>query len=57
VDKRFKRLFDAYQEEIIVRAGDEVELSLVTTEMLHDWERFQESPNMKVGGHAVPAKT
>jgi 2-polyprenyl-6-methoxyphenol hydroxylase-like FAD-dependent oxidoreductase len=44
---------DAYQKEMVPRAGDEVALSLVNTEMLHDWERFQDSPIMKMGGHAT----
>jgi 2-polyprenyl-6-methoxyphenol hydroxylase-like FAD-dependent oxidoreductase len=55
-EQSWPQAVDAYQTEMIKRAGDEVALSLVNTEMLHDWERFQDSPIMKVGGHALPAK-
>lgn len=45
-------MVEGYQKEMIERAGDEVRLSLMNTEMLHDWERVKESPLMKVGGYA-----
>jgi 2-polyprenyl-6-methoxyphenol hydroxylase-like FAD-dependent oxidoreductase len=48
---------DAYQKEMIARAGEEVKLSLVNTEMLHDWSRFQDSPIMQRGGDPNVAKT
>jgi 2-polyprenyl-6-methoxyphenol hydroxylase-like FAD-dependent oxidoreductase len=55
-EQTIQQAVDAYQTEMITRAGDEVALSLVNTEMLHDWEKFQDSPLLKAGGHAVPAK-
>jgi 2-polyprenyl-6-methoxyphenol hydroxylase-like FAD-dependent oxidoreductase len=42
---------DAYQKEMIGRSGEEVELSLSNTEMLHDWNRFRDSPLMQKGGN------
>ncbi len=42
---------DAYQKEMISRAGEEVALSVTNTEMLHDWKRFRDSPIMQKGGN------
>jgi len=42
---------DAYQKEMISRAGEEVALSRTNTEMLHDWNRFRDSPIMQKGGN------
>lgn len=39
----------AYEEEMIARAGGEVRTSTVNTEMLHNWEKVQESPIMRAG--------
>ena len=49
-EKTLKAAVDAYQQEMITRAGEEVQLSKGNTEMLHDWERFKESPLMQRGG-------
>lgn len=42
---------DAYQKEMISRAGEEVKLSISNTEMLHDWNKFRDSPILQRGGH------
>jgi hypothetical protein len=47
---------DAYQQEMIARAGEEVALSLLNTEMLHDWDRAQDSPLLRKGGDKNEAK-
>ncbi|EGD85013.1 hypothetical protein H112_08736 [Trichophyton rubrum D6] len=39
----------AYEDEMIARAGTEVRLSTVNTEMLHDWERVLASPVLTSG--------
>ncbi|KAM5443224.1 hypothetical protein MferCBS31731_001541 [Microsporum ferrugineum] len=39
----------AYEDEMIARAGGEVRLSTVNTEMLHDWERVLASPVLTSG--------
>lgn len=39
----------AYEQEMIARAGGEVRLSTVNTEMLHNWQKVQESPIMQAG--------
>lgn len=38
---------------MIERAGEEVRMSVGNTEMLHDWDRFLNSPFFKMGGHAT----
>jgi 2-polyprenyl-6-methoxyphenol hydroxylase-like FAD-dependent oxidoreductase len=43
---------EAYMEEMVERAGDEVRTSRENTLMLHDWERMQDSPIMQRGGYA-----
>jgi hypothetical protein len=55
-EQKVQHALDVYQEEMISRAVKEVALSLVNTEMLHGWERSQDSPIMKVGGHALAPK-
>jgi len=45
-----KDAVDAYQNEMIKRAGEEVGLGVANTEMLHDWSRFAQSPIMTRGG-------
>jgi len=50
-DQSVQMAIDAYQKEMISRAGEEVELSAMNTEMLHDWSRFQDSPILQRGGH------
>lgn len=49
----FKKAIDAYQGEMIERAGEEVKLGVVNTEMLHDWNRFSQSALMQKGGDLI----
>ncbi len=44
---------DEYMTELVERAGEEVKMSIVNTDMLHDWERLLDSPFFKAGGHAT----
>lgn len=39
-----------YEAEMIARAGEEVKVSKMNTEMMHDWERLSNSPFMQRGG-------
>jgi len=39
-----KEAIDVHESSMQARAGAEVELSKANTEMLHDWEKFKESP-------------
>lgn len=39
-----------YEKEMTARAGEEVRISRMNTEMMHDWERLQQSPFMQRGG-------
>ena len=47
---------DAYQEEMIARSGEEVQLCIGNTEMLHDWNRALQSPLLTRGGYPNPPK-
>jgi 2-polyprenyl-6-methoxyphenol hydroxylase-like FAD-dependent oxidoreductase len=47
----FEEAANAYRDELVDRAGEEVRLSKENTEMLHDWERMANSPIMQRGGH------
>lgn len=38
-----------YESEMIKRAGEEIQISTMNTEMMHDWERLQASPFMQRG--------
>jgi hypothetical protein len=38
-----------YEEEMKARAGEEVQLSVTNTTMLHDWTKVLESPVMRAG--------
>jgi 2-polyprenyl-6-methoxyphenol hydroxylase-like FAD-dependent oxidoreductase len=51
--KSIKEAADDYQTEMISRAGDEVLLSVINTEMLHDWSRFRQSAIMQKGGDLI----
>lgn len=42
-----------YEKSMISRGAAEVRLSKEQTEKEHDWEEFQTSPIMKIGGHPV----
>jgi 2-polyprenyl-6-methoxyphenol hydroxylase-like FAD-dependent oxidoreductase len=52
-----KEAVDAFQKEMITRAGEEVQMSIGNTEMLHDWNRFQEAPLLVKGGNPNVKKT
>jgi len=41
---------NSYEKEMIARVGEEVRISRMNTEMMHDWERLRESPFMQRGG-------
>lgn len=41
-----------YMDEMVARAGEECKMSVVNTEMMHDWDRMMQSPFFKKGGHA-----
>ncbi|KAF2401057.1 FAD/NAD(P)-binding domain-containing protein [Trichodelitschia bisporula] len=51
-EKTVEEALAAYQAEMVPRAGEEVRLSMLNTEMLHDWERAINSPLLQKGGHA-----
>ena len=38
-----------YEDEMIARAGGEVSLSMVNTEMVHDWQKVLQSPVLTAG--------
>lgn len=44
---------DKYMGEMIERAGDEVRLSKVNTEMVHDWNQVLQSPILTKGGNPL----
>lgn len=44
---------DEYVTEMVERAGEEVKMSIGNTEMMHDWDRFLNSPFFRMGGHAT----
>lgn len=46
----------AYEAEMRPRAGQEVDLSRLNTEMLHDWSRFTQSPLLSKGLAKTPAE-
>ena len=39
----------AYDEELVKRGSEEVQVSLKSAILIHDWEKFMESPVMKKG--------
>jgi len=43
------KAISAYDEELVKRGSDEVQLSLKSAILVHDWEKFMESPVMKKG--------
>ncbi|KAF2163171.1 hypothetical protein M409DRAFT_26614 [Zasmidium cellare ATCC 36951] len=54
VHKGEKTLTEAvkeYEDEMIKRSGEEVKISKMNTEMMHDWEKFLGSPFMQRGGN------
>lgn len=48
---------DEYLDEMVGRAGEEVKMSIGNTEMIHDWNRFVQSPFFRMGGHATATNT
>ncbi len=40
-----------YEGEMVGRGAEEVRLSKLNTEMVHDWDRLVESPVFKMGGN------
>jgi 2-polyprenyl-6-methoxyphenol hydroxylase-like FAD-dependent oxidoreductase len=46
----------SYNAEMIKRAGEEVAISKVNTEMLHDWSRMMDSALLQRGGNPNAAK-
>ncbi len=44
-----KSAIDKYENEMKGRAGEEVQISVMNTVMLHDWESVMKSPLMKAG--------
>ena len=48
---------EEYVQEMVPRAGDEVKISMVNTEMFHDWDKVLSSPFFKLGGHANASNT
>ena len=49
-DRSQKDAVLAYEAEMIRRAGEEVKLGKMNTEMMHDWERMKDSAFMQRGG-------
>ena len=43
---------DEYVDEMVPRAGEEVKMSIMNTDMMHDWSKFSKSPLFTKGGHA-----
>lgn len=51
-EKTKEVVVDEYMNELVERAGEEVKLSIINTDMMHNWDKFLESPFFKAGGHA-----
>lgn len=49
-DKLLGEAVREYEVEMVQRASEEVNVSKMNTEMVHDWERLRESPFMQRGG-------
>jgi 2-polyprenyl-6-methoxyphenol hydroxylase-like FAD-dependent oxidoreductase len=47
--KSEKEAVEAYQTEMVSRAGEEVVLGVMNTETLHDWNQFSQSALMQKG--------
>lgn len=45
----------SYDTDIIARGGEEVRISKINTEMVHQWENLMKSPLMSGGGVNVGA--
>lgn len=55
--KSQEQAMQEYVEEMVPRAGEEVKISTMNTEMFHDWDKVQNSPFFKLGGHAGAKNT
>lgn len=42
-----------YMDEMVERAGEETRMSLVNTDMIHQYDKMMNSPLFKQGGHAT----
>ncbi|KAH8591645.1 hypothetical protein B0O99DRAFT_631924, partial [Bisporella sp. PMI_857] len=51
-EKSVQDALAAYGEEVVERGATEVEMSKKQTLMLHDWDKFMDSPIMKMGNLA-----
>ncbi|CZR55964.1 related to monooxygenase [Phialocephala subalpina] len=47
------KIINEYEEEMIKRGGEEVEMSVRTMTMVHDWQKLMQSPFMKFGGQKI----
>ena len=45
----------SYDKDIVARGGEEVRVSKINTEMVHQWENLMKSPLMSGGGVHVGA--
>ena len=46
---KLKDAMDEYESEMIARGAKEVRLSLMNTDMVHDWDKFIQSPLVQMG--------
>lgn len=46
--ENLKSGISAYESEMVARGGEEVRLSKMNTEMVHDWDRLVQSPLFKM---------
>lgn len=46
-------IINEYEDEMIKRGGEEVEMSVRTMNMVHDWQKLMQSPIMKLGGQKI----
>ena len=43
-----------YENEMIARGGEEVGLSKMNTEMVHQWDKLMQSPLFQKGAKRIP---
>lgn len=46
-------LIDEYEEEVIERGKQEVEMSLTAMKLGHDWDKLMEHPTIKLAGNKI----
>ena len=53
---KLKDAIDEYEAEMIARGGEEVRLSKLNTEMVHQWDKLMQSPLLQKGAkkNALP---